>query len=604
MITARRRMTRIVWSAVAFGFLPASYIGIADEKLATKLVGERKPKPKKSSDDGAPRDPNAPKPYQVITDGPPPASPAEFSPDFGARMFQSPLFAAPELKLQLNVRTIFTRLQPGFNPDLNPSPKFPPWLRDGEELRLRTRRTVAPPPKPPAQFNPDPGAWATNALPANEPFFRNEANLTQPDFGSAPVPKPLELPRLRLRVNTLTLEPEPPATGYGYGSVPLGFATQRQRTRVNMLTLGPETPPPSYGSEPLPKALELPRVNTRQMLRIDDRLHPHDHPDPGDYRLPDASEPRPDRWRIPFAHWKRYPFSDVESPYYYDKPAWWHPYRQSVLKGDLPLFGEDIFLNLTVSSSTEYEAKTLPIPSGVSAADAGAAEFFGHSEVQSVQQNFSFSVELFKGETAFKPVEWAVRLTPVYNINYVHAVETGVVSPDPRGLLGGGNSALNTTPPTNGGVQNPGDVDTLLNGQVSPTGSSLAGSRSTVRTRDFWTLQEWFGELHLRDLSDNYDFMAMRGGNQTFNSDFRGFLFNDTNLGLRLFGNANNNRYQYNLVGFEMREKDTNSELNTFNARNQQVLIANLYKQDFLWHGYTAEWSMHFNNDEATVHYD
>ena len=110
--------------------------------------------------------------------------------------------------------------------------------------------------------------------------------------------------------------------------------------------------------------------------------------------------------------------------------------------------------------------------------------------------------------------------------------------------------------------------------------------------------------MHLRDLSDNYDFIALRLGSQTFNSDFRGFLFNDTNLGLRLFGNAHNNRWQYTLAAFDMREKDTHSDLNTFDARHQQVLVLNAYRQDFIWPGYTLTGSLHFNNDEATEHYD
>ena len=68
---------------------------------------------------------------------------------------------------------------------------------------------------------------------------------------------------------------------------------------------------------------------------------------------------------------------------------------------------------------------------------------------------------------------------------------------------------------------------------------------------------------------------------------FRGFIFNDTNLGARLFGNLGNNRYQYNLAFFDMLEKQTNSGLNTFSLRDQRVVIANLYWQDFLTPGYT-----------------
>src|SRR4029434_8560465 len=111
--------------------------------------------------------------------------------------------------------------------------------------------------------------------------------------------------------------------------------------------------------------------------------------------------------------------------------------------------------------------------------------------------------------------------------------------------------------------------------------------------KEFFSLQEAFGEIHLRDLSSNYDFVSMRAGIQPFVSDFRGFIFNDSNLGVRIFGNYDNNRWQYNLAFFDMREKDTYSDLNEFDSRDQQVLIANVYRQDFLAKGYSAPLSFH-----------
>jgi hypothetical protein len=48
-------------------------------------------------------------------------------------------------------------------------------------------------------------------------------------------------------------------------------------------------------------------------------------------------------------------------------------------------------------------------------------------------------------------------------------------------------------------------------------------------------------------------------GIQPFQSDFRGFLFNDQQLGVRLFGSRDNNRFQFNLGAFWRLEKDTNS---------------------------------------------
>ena len=59
-----------------------------------------------------------------------------------------------------------------------------------------------------------------------------------------------------------------------------------------------------------------------------------------------------------------------------------------------------------------------------------------------------------------------------------------------------------------------------------------------------------------------YDFDSVRVGIQPFQADFRGFLFNDQQLGIRLFGNRDNNRFQYNLAAFWRLEKDTNSGLN------------------------------------------
>ncbi|HZQ46608.1 MAG TPA: hypothetical protein VFC07_06335, partial [Verrucomicrobiae bacterium] len=188
-------------------------------------------------------------------------------------------------------------------------------------------------------------------------------------------------------------------------------------------------------------------------------------------------------------------------------------------------------------------------------------------------------------------------LQPVYNVNYLQASETGVVSPDPRGV--GPNN--NTPPPPNGGIINPGDLNGFLNGQISTNGP---GSGATTRTRQYLSLQEAFFELHLSDLSGNYDFIATRIGNQVFNNDFRGFLFNDVNSGARVFGNIDNNRYQYNLIAFDMREKDTDSGLNTFDARDQYVFAANIYRQDFFKHGYTAQLSFLASLDDGHTHYD
>ncbi|MEQ2007349.1 MAG: hypothetical protein ABMA26_11175, partial [Limisphaerales bacterium] len=457
--------------------------------------------------------------------------------------------------------------------------------------------TPPPPPKAPAQFNPDPGA--KNVKPVEEPFFKPEFTLG-PAFGSEPVPTPLALPRAPLRdTEVVAVLPKFPS---GFGSEPVPFALPRASIRT--VTVEPQTTESKakYGLDKLPHALDLPRENTRRNLPFHPHFESHGIARDTGVALPLNTESANDRWRTGFLPWKRYVNGSGEDPFYYHEPRLWHPYYQSKLKGDLPVIGQDIFLNVTVNNSTDFNGVNVPTPSGATAANPGAYEFFGRGEALSVQNNMAFSVELFRGETVFKPVEWAIKLTPVYNINYLHVQETGGVSPDPRGFLGGG-PGNNVANPSNGFVTTPADITTLLAGQLT-SADSLAGRRSTVRTKDYWALQEAFIELHLRDLSDSYDFIAIKGGNQAFSSDFRGFLFNDTNLGGRLFGNYANNRLQYNATVFDMREKDTNSGLNTFEQRNQRVVIANAYLQDFLFKGYTATWSFHANLDDSDVHYD
>ncbi|NDA68569.1 MAG: hypothetical protein EBY09_18365, partial [Verrucomicrobia bacterium] len=334
-------------------------------------------------------------------------------------------------------------------------------------LRLKVTYTAPPPPKTPAQFNPDPGA--RNARPAaEEPFFKPEFTLG-PVFGSEPVPAPLALPRSPLRDTEVVAVP--PKSPTGYGSEPVPFALPRAPIRTVALEPKPVEAKPKHGLEPLPRPLDLPRPNARRNLPF----HPHFESsgiarDTG-LALPPNTVSANDRWRVGFLPWKRYANGSGEDPFYYHQPRLWHPYYQSVLKGDFPVIGQDIFLNVTVNNSTDFNAQSVPTPSGVSAAAPGQYEFFGRSQAMVVQNNTAFSVELFRGETVFKPIEWAIKLTPVYNVNYLHVQETGGVSPDPRGVLGGvgvagdgDNDPLNISPATVSSAKV--DEDVALAGQV------------------------------------------------------------------------------------------------------------------------------------------
>jgi len=265
----------------------------------------------------------------------------------------------------------------------------------------------------------------------------------------------------------------------------------------------------------------------------------------------DAAMEMTDRWRI------------VPPPYELDEKSRgrFDPYHQNRIKGDFPIRGNDTFFVFTGVSDTLAESRTLPTPSGVSASEPGSVGFFGRDNQNLFSQNVALSFDLFQGLTAFQPVRQRVKATLIANFNRVHVAEQGIVKPDVR--------------------------------------------EGTVRNDGHLALQELFYERKLKDLTTNYDFVSVRVGSQPFNSDFRGFLFTDTNLGVRAFGNYASNRYQYNLAFFDRLEKDTNSGLNTLNElRGQKVLIANTYVQDFLVKGYTQEFSIHYLRDDASLKYD
>jgi hypothetical protein len=270
----------------------------------------------------------------------------------------------------------------------------------------------------------------------------------------------------------------------------------------------------------------------------------------------------PDRWRIIFPEYDRYGDRGARGrDIPFKKGRWWNPYNQSVLKGDYPIKGDKLFMILSAVSTTPVEQRRAPTPSGVSSVDPLSGEFFGRPEQFAMSETVQLSFELFHGDTTFKPRDWAIKFSPTFSIpNYVNARENGVVNIDVR--------------------------------------------RGTNRTDWHVSLEEAFGEVKLADVNANYDFVSVRAGIQPFVSDFRGFIFSDNNLGARVFGAFDNNRIQYNAAYFSMLEKDTNSGLNRFDTRHQNVYIANIFRQDFLRKGYTIQGSFHFNDDRRTVEFD
>ncbi|MFL6843362.1 MAG: hypothetical protein ACJ8ER_00590 [Allosphingosinicella sp.] len=284
--------------------------------------------------------------------------------------------------------------------------------------------------------------------------------------------------------------------------------------------------------------------------------------------FPTDEIPIPDRWRL------------IET-LGVEHERWFDPYNQNTLKGDRPiclptpeeqakrraegrpkcrtprllgLDGHDWFFVANAVSDTVIEPRTFPIPVGVqTTAKPGSLDVFGKNDSLVLSQTFIAGVALIKGSTAFMPPTIEYRLTLALNVNYADVSERRILFVEP--------------------------------------------SKGTSRLDYALGVQEAFVDYHLRNVSDRYDFDSVRVGIQPFQLDFRGFLFNDQQLGIRLFGNRDNNRFQYNLAAIWRLEKDTNSGLNNVlqAPRRDWILHANLYRQDFPFVGLTSQASLTLN---------
>ncbi len=267
--------------------------------------------------------------------------------------------------------------------------------------------------------------------------------------------------------------------------------------------------------------------------------------------FPTEEFPIPDRWRL------------IQSLGLV-KERWFDPYNQNTYKGDrpidpakvpwLPIKGHDWFFVASGVSDTVVEARTFPIPVGVQTTERpGNLDIFGKDGSEVYSQTFILGAALIKGLTAFKPPDIEYRVALALNVNYVNVPEKRVLFVQP--------------------------------------------SKPSHRLDHFLGLQELFVDYHVRNTSDRYDFESIRVGIQPFQSDFRGFLFNDQQLGIRYFGNRDNNRWQYNLGAFWRLEKDTNSGLNSVvqQPRNDWVFIGNLYRQDMPFPGLTSQITAVYN---------
>ena len=267
--------------------------------------------------------------------------------------------------------------------------------------------------------------------------------------------------------------------------------------------------------------------------------------------------PMPDRWNIMMPDWDRYGVGG-EVPYVARR--WWDPYNQNLVKGDRPIVGQRTFFTFTGVSDSLIEGRNVPVASGVSTERPNSEAFYGRGTQVAPVTVVRTSLDLFRGDTAYRPVDWRIRVQPAFSFNFLNTAELGAVNFDVRR----GNNRF----------------DTHLG------------------------VQEAFAEVKIADLSANYDFVSVRAGIQGFSSDFRGFISVLEAPGVRVFGTLRNSRLEYNVALFDLLEKDTNSGFNEWARRNQQVYVANVYIQDFIAPGYTASFSFHVNRDRGELHYD
>ena len=317
-------------------------------------------------------------------------------------------------------------------------------------------------------------------------------------------------------------------------------------------------PPPGALASPAPVD-DAPLEGRRKPGRAESFPAPVQQNNPGAVRAPPPEAfptdqlPLPDRWR-------------VIQTLGLVKQRWFDPYHQNVYKGDVPLKGtKDWFLTLNGVSDTVIEPRSFPIPVGnQTTTSPGSLDVFGRTKSLVVSQTVIVGASLLKGSTAFKPPEIEARVALGVNYNYVQVPEKRVLD-------------------------------------VRPT-------RPTHRDDLFVGVQEAFIDYHIRNVSDRYDFDSVRVGIQPFSSDFRGFVFQDNQLGVRLFGDRDNNRFQYNLAWFRRLEKDTNSGLNdiTQRPRDDDVFIGNVFRQDMPVPGFTSQVTVIWNRnrEKGQLHVD
>src|SRR6185312_2550187 len=235
-------------------------------------------------------------------------------------------------------------------------------------------------------------------------------------------------------------------------------------------------------AEPAPPPHPPPTEDRRRPGRVEPpppeeprTLNPNALNAPPPDAFPTDQVPIPDRWRL------------IEAVGVHSR--WFDPYNQNTLKGDRPIKGtRDWFFTLSGISDSVVAPRSFPIPVSIQTTTRpGSNDVFGRADSFAASQTILLGLALTKGSTAFRPPDIEARLTVAFNNNYAAVPERRVLSVIP--------------------------------------------SHRPHRDDAFVGLQEAFIDYHLRNVSDRYDFDSIRVGIQPFSADFRGFLFQDNQLG-------------------------------------------------------------------------
>jgi hypothetical protein len=217
------------------------------------------------------------------------------------------------------------------------------------------------------------------------------------------------------------------------------------------------------------------------------------------------------------------------------------PYTPNVVKGDIPIFGDKVFLATTGVIDAFVDVKR-----NLDFFSAGRFRNVPYHETNILGQLTGvLFLELFHGDTVFTPKDWAVRVAPVIRFRC-------------------------------------GDKNAIDQG-----------------CGEYITLQEAFGELKLFEIGQNFDATSARAGLQGFNSDFFGLIYNDVQPGLRFFSELERNQFKINAAFFDRLNKEKLSGLNEFKRRTHQVGVVSLQWDDFILPGFNILPNFVINHDDA-----